>query len=94
MCVAVGTSVLDGAQTLWAFGDQVGMAVGPSLFHLRSVLSSQGSITREHPWWAGRGKETRGSRQGSRAVRDDKLWYQTDLGPCLGSTVSWLCDLR
>lgn len=39
MCVAAGTSLLDGAQALWAFGDQAGMAVGPSLFHLRSVLS-------------------------------------------------------
>lgn len=52
MCVATGMSLLDGAQALWAFGDQAGMAVGPSLFHLRSVLSSQGSTTtREHPWW-------------------------------------------
>lgn len=42
----------------------------------------------------GEDKETPGSRQGSRAVRDDKLWYQADLSPCLGSTVSWLCDLR
>ena len=46
----MGTSVLDGEQAQWAFGDQVGMAVGPSLFHLRSVLSSQGSTTIEHPW--------------------------------------------
>ena len=90
----MGTSVLDGEQAQWAFGDQVGMAVGPSLFHLRSVLSSQGSTTSEHPWVGGVAKRileagwgagqleitsfgiSRPSRLGSRAVRENKLWYQ------------------
>lgn len=80
MCVASGTSLGWSTGTV-GFGDQAGMAVGAKPFPSKvSKLSLPGSTTtREHPGGrgeAGEDKETPGSRQGSRAVRDDKLWYQ------------------